>query len=110
MRPPVPVVPVTGPNGFSALIYQCMLNVDWDGSPQAYGLDRPDIPRGQQFPLQKGLQPHEVPANNGSLLNAKSDDDHSWVGVFSRTPAEARQLLRDHYPGFAEDAHRQGPD
>ena len=98
-RVPVKVFPVSGPSGFSALVYQCKLNVDWDGAPKAYGLDRPDTPH-QKFPLQKGLTPYEVVANNGSLNNARAADDRHWVGVFAATEAEARAILRDHYPGF----------
>jgi hypothetical protein len=99
-RPSVPVIPVTGPAGFSALVYQCKLNVDWDGAPKAYGLDRPDTPH-QEFPLQKGLNPYEVPANNGSLQNARAVAGH-WVGVFAATEREARAILRDNYPGFVK--------
>src|SRR5438552_15218259 len=98
-RPAVPVIPVKGPSGFSALVYQCKLNVDWDGAPKAYGLDRADTPH-QKFPLQKGLKPYEVAANNGSLTNARADDDGHWVGAFAATENEARAILRDRYPGF----------
>jgi hypothetical protein len=42
---------VTGPGGFSAFIYECVLNVDWDGAPDCYGLNRPG------FPEQTGLDP-----------------------------------------------------
>ena len=100
-RVPVPVNPVTGPagSGFSALVYQCRLNVDWDGAPKAYGLDRPDTPH-QKFPLQKGLKPYEVAANNGSLINARADDDGHWVGVFAATEGEAWAILRRHDPWF----------
>jgi len=40
----VRVHPVTGAGGFSAFVYTCMLNVDWDGAPDCYGLDRPGFP------------------------------------------------------------------
>jgi hypothetical protein len=30
-----------GQNGFSALVYQCKMNVDWDGSPWAYAKNNP---------------------------------------------------------------------
>jgi hypothetical protein len=39
----VTVQAVTGPTDFSAFVYKCMLNVDWDGAPDAYGLDRPRV-------------------------------------------------------------------
>jgi hypothetical protein len=71
--PHISVTPVTGPF-FSALLYRCKLNVDWDGAPTAYGKDRPDT-ASHQFPLQKNLKPWERPANNGSLQDARADSD-----------------------------------
>ncbi len=87
--------------GFSALVYKCRLNVDWDGAPKAYGLNRLDS-TSHKFPLQKNLNPWEVPANNGSLADARADSDGHWVGVFSRTEGEARAILAAHYPNFAK--------
>lgn len=107
-RPAAPVTPVTGPQNFSALIYRCRLNVDWDGAPKAYGLNRADERKGvagatreQLFPLQKNLAPFENPGDNGSLEDARADGDRHWVGVFSRTVQEAQALLRDHHPYYS---------
>lgn len=88
----VNVYPVTGPGGFSAFIYKCVLNVDWDGAPHCYGLNRPG------FPEQTGLDPWESRAHSGSLRNARRDADWSkdWVGVYNVTRAEAIRILRHH--------------
>ncbi|MBZ5687460.1 MAG: hypothetical protein LAP86_20775 [Acidobacteriia bacterium] len=88
----VRVHPVTGPGGFLAFVYTCMLNVDWDGAPDCYGLDRPG------FPEQTGLTPWESSKRVGSLSNARRDSDWSkdWVGVYNVTKAEAIRILRHH--------------
>ena len=99
-KPHVPVTPVTGPF-FSALLYRCKLNVDWDGAPKAYGKNRPDT-GSHQFPLQKDLEPWERPANNGSLRDARANGDLHWVGVFSATEKQARKILVDNYPDFGK--------
>ena len=39
--PVVKVTEVSGTKGFSALVYQCKMNVDRDGAPTAYGFDNP---------------------------------------------------------------------
>lgn len=91
----VPVVKVTevsgGKNAFSALVYQCKMNVDWDGSPWAYGRDNPRDARppqlvwdkreekdgGQKYVrerkedhFQRDLKPLEFPGFHGSLRDA----------------------------------------
>jgi len=78
---PVTVRRVTGPNSFIAYIYQCPLNVDWDGAARAYGVDRPG------FPLQTNLHPIET-----GLGNAKGSDG-TWSGVFSANRADALAIL-----------------
>ena len=85
----VTVQAVTGPGKFSAFIYTCMLNVDWDGAPDCYGLDRPG------FPEQAGLTPRE---SHKRLRNARRSGDWSkdWVGVYNVTRAEAIAILRHH--------------
>src|ERR1700756_4857105 len=86
----VNVYPVTGPSSFSAFIYKCVLNVDWDGAPDCYGLDRPG------FPEQTGLTPLESPKRYGSLTDARREGDWSkdWVGIYNVTRAEALRILR----------------
>jgi hypothetical protein len=97
---PVPVTPVSGPSGFRALTYQCILNVDWDGAHRAYGWDRPDSPK-QSFPHQKNLQPWERwDFHHGSLQNARAKKDNHWVGVFAATPTEAKAILRKYHPYY----------
>jgi hypothetical protein len=85
----VTVRSVTGPGTFSAFIYTCMLNVDWDGAPDCYGLERPG------FPEQTGLTPRE-PLKR--LRNARREGKWSeeWVGLYSVTRAEAIRILRHH--------------
>src|SRR5262249_12532748 len=94
----IPVTPVRGPNGFSAYIYQCWLNVDWDGAHRAYGLDRRDDGK-RTFPHQKNLTPLEGGAH-GSLLNARFESKGHWVGLFAATAGEARRILAANYPGW----------
>jgi hypothetical protein len=83
---------VTGPGGFSAFIYKCVLNVDWDGAPDCYGLNRPG------FPEQTGLDPWESRRHSGSLANARRNAvwSEDWVGVYNVTRAEAIRILRHH--------------
>jgi hypothetical protein len=80
------------------------LNVDWDGAHKAYGLDRPDD-GARRFPLQKGLTPLESPPT-GSLRNARRGTTADWVGLVAMTRAEAINVLRTNYPGFAGMAGR----
>ncbi len=84
-KKPVAVTKVTGPDDFSALIYQCPLNVDWDGAPRAYGINQTDAAK---FPLQQKLTPFET-----GLANARAGDGKTWSGVYSRTRAEALNIL-----------------
>jgi hypothetical protein len=81
---------VTGPNSFSAFVYKCVLNVDWDGAPNAYGLDRHGVPG------QTGLDPWESPPHHGSLANARKGADWSqhWSAVYNVTKDEAIRILR----------------
>ena len=81
---------VTGAGGFSAFIYTCVLNVDWDGAPDCYGLDRPGTTD------QTGLDPWESRKHHGSLKNARRSADWSkdWVAVYNVTKAEAIRILR----------------
>jgi hypothetical protein len=95
---------VTGPGGFSAFIYNCVLNVDWDGAPNCYGLDRPGISD------QTGLDPWESPKHRGSLKNARRNADWSqdWVAVYNVTKAGAIRILRQNNLIPAKPA--KGPD
>ena len=96
----VSVTPATGPKGFTAYLYQCWLNVDWDGAHKAYGLDRRDAD-GRTFPLQKGLSPLES-GSRGSLRNARrKEEPHDWVGLVAMNRSDAIAVLRDNYPGWA---------
>ena len=81
----IPVIQIQGPYGGPVLFYQCALNVDWDGSATAYGVDRPG------FPLQSGLNPHEQGV--AGLFGSGKGGDGSWAGVFSATETEARTIL-----------------
>jgi len=86
----VAVQAVTGPLDFSAFVYKCMLNVDWDGAPDAYGLDRHGVLG------QTGLDPWESPRHHGSLANArrKADWGQDWVGIHAVSRSEAIRILR----------------
>jgi hypothetical protein len=93
---PRKVYPVTGPNHFSAYVYQCWLNVDWDGAWTAYGLNRSDT-KDQSFPEQKNLSPLEGGAT-GSLKNARRGGTGDWVGIYATTRAGALGILQANYP------------
>jgi hypothetical protein len=115
----VPVVKITevslAKGGFSALVYQCQMNVDFDGAPTAYGRDNPRDARpaqqvwnsaNQKFVpnrvdhFQRNLRPLEYPGNSGGLRDATDNvkkgqglfHDHNfhWVGVVSATRGEAK--------------------
>jgi hypothetical protein len=95
---PVTIIPVAGPKNFSAYVYQCWLNVDWDGAHTAYGLDRPDT-KDQAFPQQKNLTPLESGAR-GSLMNARRHSTGDWVGLVAKTRGEAKAILQTNYPNW----------
>jgi hypothetical protein len=93
---------VAASSGFSAFIYQCWLNVDWDGAHQCYGLDRPDT-AAQKFPLQKNLTPWERPDfHHGSLNNARvgGSPSNRWSSIVVKTRKEALDLLAKNYQGW----------
>jgi hypothetical protein len=97
----IPPTRVTGPYGFSAFIYQCWLNVDWDGAHMCYGLDRPDT-AAQKFPLQKNLTPWERPDRHGGLNNARLNHNRAnrWSSIVVKTRGEALDLLTKFYSGW----------
>ncbi len=116
----VPVVKATEVSllqgGFSAIVYQCKLNVDFDGAPTAYGLDNPrdaapaglvwnsdkqKYVRSREDHFQRNLKPLEYAGNHGSLRDATDnvkdprkglffDHDFKWVGVVSANRLEAK--------------------
>jgi len=89
-----------GSKDFFALVYRCRLNVDWDGSPFAYGFDngRDTKPAGlkwsskdQKFVreredhFQRNLMPLESGELMGGLRDATSpikDKDGNPIGLF----------------------------
>jgi hypothetical protein len=87
---PIKVRSAKSKSGLSAFIYKCVLNVDWDGAPNAYGLDRAGIPD------QTGLDPWESPRHHGGLGNARDNADwgQAWCGVYNVTRGEAIRILR----------------
>ena len=87
----VRVHPVTGAGGFSAFVYTCMLNVDWDGAPDCYGLDRPG------FPEQTGpAEPSPGTVSCSTLLpspNASYSVTNASAGVKIRPFPKASKLV-----------------
>ncbi len=104
-----------GPSDFVALVYQCKMNVDWDGAPFAYGRDNPRDAKppglvwdsktqtyqrnGRVDHFQRDLKPIEYRGLAGSLRDATDnkkdhglfiDHDFKWVGVVSATPGDAK--------------------
>jgi hypothetical protein len=77
----VRVTEVRGPEGFRALAFQCHLNEDNDGSPQAY------VAPGSGLPHLDGL---------GSATNHPSwlfnNNKFLWKGVLAKTPGDASKL------------------
>jgi len=57
---PVTVYEVSGRMGFHGFVYQCTLNLDYDGAPKAYGYNNPAAKNSAGRPnLQKNLDPLE---------------------------------------------------
>lgn len=101
----IPPHRVVGPRGFGfqAVIYQCYMKTDWDGSHRGYGLDRPDE-GAYKFPFQKNLRPHE--AGEKLWRSGRSKANNAWAGVVSKNETEARDILRLNYPRW----NAIGPD
>jgi hypothetical protein len=80
------LIRVTG-RSRSAIIFQCILNEDNDGAPNAYGppgiQPRPLDPLGDATNQQ---HPH---------FDAKGNNTFRWVGLVSRTPQNAHGLTLD---------------
>ncbi|MBL8215889.1 MAG: hypothetical protein JNK87_34525 [Bryobacterales bacterium] len=72
-----------------AYLYTCSLNVDWDGAPDAYGLDRPG------FPEQTGLTPRET-FNHLVYARREADWSRYWAAIISLTRADAIAVLVKH--------------
>ncbi|MGC2656879.1 MAG: hypothetical protein WA324_02805 [Bryobacteraceae bacterium] len=89
----------------SAFVYVCPLNVDWDGAPDAYGLDRAGVPG------QTGLDPRENPKKRtGGLGNARRGADwgQEWVGIYNCSREQAIHILRQY--GLIPPKPAKGPD
>ncbi len=84
----------------SALVYQCKMNVDWDGSPTAYGFDNPrdrtpaglvwnstqqKYVREREDHFQRDFKPLEYPGLKGSLRDA-TDISEKNKGLFELDP------------------------
>jgi hypothetical protein len=132
----VKVTEVRGGKGnFLALVYQCKVNVDWDGAPTAYGMDNPadarpaglvwdsrtqTYERERVDHFQRDLKPLEYPGLHGSLRDATSNvtkgdglffnHNFLWVGVVSAMPgvARANKLFIDNRE-FLRDAQGRFP-
>jgi len=78
-------------SGFKAFAYQCSLEEDLDGAPQAYGTNNPR-PVDQEHNRDTGFQ-HNIKMLETSLCNATSphqncaagNHDFAWVGIFAAT-------------------------
>jgi len=90
---------------FSVFIYTCsMLNVDWDGAPNAYGVNRPG------FPDQTGLDPWESPAHAGRLKWGRQNGSMSekWIGLLTVDRNRAIEIPR--LSGLISAVPVNGPD
>jgi hypothetical protein len=93
--------------GFKAYAYQCSLEEDLDGAPEAYGLNNPDPVDPEHNPATD--QQHDIEMLESSISNAADpypNCDYAlthksvpasqrpvfqWVGMYATTPTEARR-------------------
>jgi hypothetical protein len=114
---PVAVYELSGRMGFHGFVYQCILNLDYDGAPKAYGYNNPATKNSAGRPnLQRNLDPLETvhkgwkgvstaDSQKSGLGNAcghpgdgtkgwqnflKGNRNFYWAGVMSLTRAQYR--------------------
>jgi hypothetical protein len=68
-----------------AIVFQCILNEDVDGAPQCYARFNPANPHGKNG----GLDVLANATNNENATFDAAGNSWLWVGVVSRTPAQA---------------------
>ncbi|HEY7392138.1 MAG TPA: hypothetical protein VH640_26705 [Bryobacteraceae bacterium] len=69
---PVAVYELSGRMGFHGFVYQCRLNLDYDGAPKAYGYNNPAAKNSAGRPnLQKDLDPLENWNKGGAGISAE---------------------------------------
>jgi hypothetical protein len=120
LKRPIAVYEVSGRMGFHAFVYKCILNLDSDGAPKAYGYDNPAAKNSAGGPnLQKNLDPLEnwhkgemgltaAQSEKAGLGNACGDPGDGttghvnfrlknrnfyWAGILSLTRRQYRQRL-----------------
>jgi hypothetical protein len=90
----VPVTQIShATSGFKAFAYQCSLEEDLDGAPEAYGKNNPTVdPRNPSTMLQRGLNPKDHLGNATSPWQnfGKPGNHWAWVGLIATTAANAR--------------------
>jgi hypothetical protein len=85
---PVALYEASGGTGFRAFVYQCRLNLDFDGAPKAYGYDNPAAKNSAGGPnLQRNLDPLES-WHKGWKGVSKADSQKSGLGNACGDPGD----------------------
>src|ERR1051325_569169 len=80
---------VTGPDGFNAIVYQCILNEDNDGAPTCYGPDGIS---------PAPIEPLRYATNHTNWEFSPTNHNFEWHAVYNRTKQQADDEERDHKP------------
>jgi hypothetical protein len=86
----IPVFHVSNGLGFSAFVYMCRLNLDFDGAPDAYGLDNPNNAKQQNLnPLERL---HGQKVGLGNAAGDPGDGTKGWKNFLSKPPGSNRKF------------------
>ncbi|HEV3201825.1 MAG TPA: hypothetical protein VGZ73_28200 [Bryobacteraceae bacterium] len=85
----VPLTLVTGPDGFKAVAYRCILNEDNDGAPTCYGPE--DI-------IPSAIEPLRYATNHANWVFSATNHNFEWHAVVNRTKPQADAEAAAHKP------------
>jgi hypothetical protein len=100
-------------SGFECFAYQCSLEEDFDGAPDAYGIDNPhpvDAAHNPDTALQHGVtgRDHICNATNPHEICDASGHDFAYVGLFAANENDARGRFSIDKRPFLEARARMG--
>jgi hypothetical protein len=80
---------VTGPDGFKAVAYRCILNEDNDGAPTCYGPEDISPP---------AIEPLRYATNHANWVFSATNHNFEWHAVVRKTKAQADAEANTHKP------------